>query len=64
MTTKAFDAVALMRELRDRLSQAMERMTPEERLNYVHGKATSTELGRKLAAAKRSSSARPERDSR
>lgn len=48
MTTKSFDAVKLMRELRDKLSQDMEHMTPEERLKYVHDKAASTSLGRKL----------------
>jgi hypothetical protein len=45
MTTKTFDAVRLMRELRDRLSQEMERMTPEERMRYIREKAASTGLG-------------------
>jgi len=49
MKTKTFDAVKLMRELRDRLSQEMERMTPEERVQYISNKAASTELAKKLA---------------
>lgn len=49
MRTKTFDAVKLMRELRDRLSQEMERMTPEERVRYISDRATATGLGRKLA---------------
>jgi hypothetical protein len=49
MKTKTFDAVKLMRELRDRLSQEMERMTPEERIRYISEKASSTGLARKLA---------------
>jgi len=48
MTTKTFDAVKLMRELRDRLSQEMERMTPEERVRYVRDKAASTGLAEGL----------------
>ncbi len=49
MRTKTFDAVKLMRELRDRLSQEMERMTPEERVRYISEKAASTDLAKKLA---------------
>lgn len=49
MKTKTFDAVKLMRELRDRLSQDMEHMTPEERVEYIRGKAASTALGRSIA---------------
>ncbi len=49
MTTKAFDAVRLMRQLRDKLSQEMEGMTPEERLRYIRDKAASTTLGKTLA---------------
>jgi hypothetical protein len=45
MTTKTFDSVKLMRELRDKLSQEMEHMTAEERLRYIRGKAASTGLG-------------------
>ena len=51
MTTKTFDAVMVMRELRDNLSQEMEHMTPEERMRYIRDKAASTELGRKVAAS-------------
>ena len=49
MTTKTFDAVKLMRELRDRLSQEMEQMTLEERLRYIRDRAASTGLGKKIA---------------
>ncbi|MBN2491382.1 MAG: hypothetical protein JXQ29_11095 [Planctomycetes bacterium] len=48
MTTKAFDAVKLMRELRDRLSQEMEHMTPEERVRYISAEAASTGLAKKF----------------
>lgn len=53
MTTKTFDSVKLMRELRDKLSQEMEHMTAEERLRYIRGKAESTGLGRKMAEDER-----------
>lgn len=53
MTTKTFDSVKLMRELRDKLSQEMEHMTSEERLRYIRGKAASTGLGRKMAEDER-----------
>ncbi len=49
MTTKTFDAVKLMRDLRDRLSQEMEQMTPEERVRYIRDRAASTGLWRKIA---------------
>jgi len=49
MTTKTFDSVKLMRELRARISQEMENMTPEERILYVRKMASSTALGRTLA---------------
>ena len=49
MTTKTFDSVKLMRELRAKLSEAMDQMTPEERLRYIREKAASTNLGRSLA---------------
>jgi hypothetical protein len=49
MATKTFDAVKLMRDLRDRLSQEMERMTPEERMRYIRDRAASTGLARKIA---------------
>jgi len=49
MKAKTFDAVKLMRELRDSLSREMERMTPEERVRYISEKAASTDLAQKLA---------------
>lgn len=49
MTTKTFDAVKLMRDLRDKLSQEMEGMTPEERVLYIQAKAATTALGRAMA---------------
>jgi hypothetical protein len=49
MKTKTFDAVKLMRELRDRRSQEMEHMTPEERIRYISEKTSSTDLAKKLA---------------
>ena len=52
MTAKTFDAVKLMRELRDKLSQEMEWMTPEERVRYIRDKAASTALGRTIAQDK------------
>jgi hypothetical protein len=53
MTTKTFDSVKLMRELRDTLSQEMEPMTAEERLRYIRGKAASTGLGKRMAEDER-----------
>ena len=53
MTTKTFDAVKLMRELRDKLSREMEGMTPEERMRYIRDKAASTSLGRTIAQGNR-----------
>ena len=47
-TKKKFDAVKLMRQLRDQLSQEMEGMTSAERLRYIRDKATSTGLGKAL----------------
>lgn len=52
MTTKTFDSVKLMRELRDKLSQEMEGMTTEERVRYIRDKAASTALGRTIARDK------------
>ena len=49
MKTKTFDAVKLMRELRDRLCQEMDGMTPTERLRYIRDRAASTALGRTIA---------------
>lgn len=50
MTTKTFDAVKLMRELRQQLGEELDRVDPSERLQYVRDKAATTDLGRKLAA--------------
>ena len=47
MTTKTFDAVKLMRELRDRLSRQMEQMTPGERVRYIRDRAASTDPGKR-----------------
>lgn len=47
--TKTFDAVKLMRKLRERLSEEMEQMTPEERVRYIRNKAASSDLGKKIA---------------
>jgi hypothetical protein len=35
-TEKTFDAVRLMRELRDQLSREIEGMTFEQQLDYIH----------------------------
>jgi hypothetical protein len=56
MTTKTFDSVKLMRELRDKLSLEMEHMTAEERLRHIRGKAASTALGSRMAEAERDAS--------
>ena len=48
MTTKTFDSVKLMRELRAKISQEMEHMTPKERIRYIQDKAASTAIGRTL----------------
>ena len=53
MTTKTFDSVKLMRELRDKLSQEMEQMTPDERIRYVRDKAASTRLAKKTGEDER-----------
>lgn len=45
MTTKTFDSVKLMRELRDKLSQEMEHMTPEERIRHIRDRAATTGMG-------------------
>lgn len=49
MKTKTFDAVKLMRHLRDKISQEMAQMTPEERVRYISEKAASTRLATVLA---------------
>ena len=49
MTTKTFDSVKLMRELRAKISQEMEHMSSGERIRYIQDKAASMTLGRTLA---------------
>mgnify|MGYP001572662831 CR=1 FL=1 len=49
MKTKTFDAVKLMRELRDQLSQEMDGMTPAQRVRCIRDKAGSTALGKTIA---------------
>ena len=62
MTTKTFDAVKLMRELRDRLSQEMEAMTPAERVRHIRERAASTALGRAMAENERDAAESPSSD--
>lgn len=45
MSTKTFDSVAMMRNLRERLSQDMAGMSSEERIRHIHEKAAGTPLG-------------------
>lgn len=52
MTSKAFDAVKMMRKLRDKLSRDMEKMTPQERVRYIREKAASIRLGGASARGK------------
>jgi hypothetical protein len=51
MKTKTFDAVKMMRELRDKLSLDMEHMTPEERVRYIREKAKAFEINEETAPA-------------
>lgn len=51
MTTKTFDAVQWMRTKRNKLSQEMAAMNPEERIQYIRERAASTALGRELLEA-------------
>ena len=53
MTTKIFDSVKLMRDLRDKFSQDMEYMTAEERRRYIRAKAVATGLGQEMIGAER-----------
>lgn len=46
------DAVKMMRELRDKLSREMEKMTPQEREQYIREKVAATTLGRVIAQDK------------
>jgi hypothetical protein len=45
MSTKTLDSVAMMRELRERLSQEMAGMSSIERIRYIREKAAATSLG-------------------
>ncbi len=49
MKKKRFDAVKLMRELREKLSQKMAKMTPQERVRFIRDQALSTAFGRAIA---------------
>ena len=42
--TKAFDSVQLMRRLRDRMSEEMAQMSPQERITYIQRKAAASPL--------------------
>ncbi len=39
MTSKGFDCVRLMRELRDEINRDVEALTPEERIAYIRQRA-------------------------
>lgn len=41
---KKFDSVQLMRSLRDRLSEDMAQMSPQERILYIQRKAAASPL--------------------
>lgn len=43
-TTKTFDSVQLMRKLRDKLSEEMAPMSPQERILYIQRKAAASPL--------------------
>jgi len=53
MKVKTFDAVKLMRDLRDKLSEDMEGMTSKERVRYIQNKAAITPLGRTMVQGTR-----------
>jgi hypothetical protein len=44
---KSYDAVKMMRRIRDRLSRKIEGMTPEQEINYFRQKAARFEADRK-----------------
>lgn len=46
MISKSFDAVKMMRELRDQLSRELQNMTPEEQTRYIREKAAWSKLAR------------------
>ena len=50
MKTKTFDAAKLMRELRDKLSEDMARMTPDERIRFIQQRAAAMGLDGNLQA--------------
>jgi len=39
MKKKTFDAVKMMREIRDRMSEEIRRLTPKERIEYFERKS-------------------------
>ena len=39
MKKKAFDSVKMMREIRDRMSKEIQRLTPKERIEYFEKKS-------------------------
>lgn len=61
---KEFDAVQLMRRLRDQLSAEMVAMSPQERILYIQKKAAASPLtayfSRKTRAASHEHAIRPE----
>jgi len=63
METKTFDAVAMMRELRDRLSNMMADVSPDERIRYIHETVGSTPIGVRLSKMSENSPDTPLPDS-
>ena len=49
-TKKDYDCVASVREIRDRLSAKMARMSPEERVEWLNSREFSDPILRRLAA--------------
>jgi len=45
---KAFDAVKIMRDIRDRMSEEMKGMTPRQQIEYIERKSGIKENGKKL----------------
>jgi len=56
--TKSFDAVKLMREIRDRMSREMRGMTPQQQIEYVQRKAAESRGKTRREAATRQRSTR------
>lgn len=46
---KAFDCVAMTREIRDQVSREMENMTSEERIQYAHGRTEASSMAKTFA---------------